>query len=43
MDSSSGECSFIKVSIKMAGKVCNVLRRSPHEDLSLDSARDIGQ
>lgn len=43
IDDSSGECSFINAIIKMAGRVFNVLCRSPHKDLSLASAWDIGQ
>lgn len=43
VDNSSGECLFIKVIIKMAGRVFDVLCRAPHKDLSLASARDIGQ
>lgn len=43
IDNSSGECSFINVIIIMAGKVFNVLCRSPHKDLSQAGAWDIGQ
>lgn len=43
VNKSSRECSFVKVTIKMAGRVFNVLCRPPHKDLSLAGAWDIGQ